>query len=126
MIINTTQLIPNQTCPNIIDITVKSAHSKIGKFFAPTWYMVKALRPDDSIDLYDWTQFQLDYNHLLYDRIVNDRNSILTFITKNYKQITLGCYCQEGQNCHRNLARTIIQEYCEFANIPVETGIFIK
>lgn len=93
------------TGPDRLDITVKS-QDPIGKYFAPTWEMVKKFQ-DNSIsqELYTNAYIGILSNSLatnpqIWQQIQN---------TYYQKRITLVCFCPAGAFCHRVLLAKVLQ-----------------
>ena len=126
MKIYTAQIIKNdhRKLPNPVDISIKSSTDFVGKFFAPTWGMVRRWKSHE--EYYTWQEYTDEYELLIYDRIMNTCTNVFETLTKTYTELTLLCYCQENQHCHRNLVKKLIKEYCEFAGFEFEDGGFIN
>ena len=80
---------------NPVDITVKSATTDIGKFFAPTWHMVNSMKQDAS---YPWGQYVLEYESLMRKRVSNQGWKVFDEILK-MEVITLICFCRNCGKC---------------------------
>lgn len=126
MIIYTARIIKNddRKLPHPIDVSIKSSLEYVGKFFAPTWDMVHQWKSGEYYD--SWKDYEDEYYDLMSTRIINDHANILEKMTKAYKELTLLCYCQEHQHCHRNLAKIVFEKYCNYANIEYIDGGFLK
>lgn len=79
--------------PDRLDITVKG-QDPLGKWFAPTWNMVKGLK-NDSIS-------EKEYIEQYYSILSDIPTHILQELCKR-DRITLVCFCKAGTFCHRVL-----------------------
>lgn len=91
----------------VIDTTVKTAGTEIGKLLAPTWELVMGLKRGMGVkqSIYPplvWNEYVDKYITLMRERFNSNRNVFRDFI-KNNDEVMLLCYCRAGQCCHRRL-----------------------
>jgi len=123
MILSTTCLYTRPRPKDIVDTTIKSSSTPIGRLLAPTWnlvagsklYQAQHTEADEQIDLndwfsgavpLDWEQYTEAYTALLRIRYAESQQPFLDLLMG--KSATLGCYCHDPSHCHRSLAAEIL------------------
>ena len=88
-----------------LDVTVKGQH-QFGKFLAPRWDMVMAVKNHGR------------NGHPFY---IREYSTILNSVPEwvwakmlNEERITLVCFCNEHEFCHRNLIIDYMRDYRQF------------
>lgn len=89
--------------PDTIDITVKSASTDIGKFFAPTWDMVNGVKSGKISE----AQYTTMYEELLRSRYTTSASMLSNFLWER-RRVVFTCYCAAGEFCHRHLAVNVL------------------
>lgn len=89
--------------PDVIDITVKSASTDIGKFFAPTWDMVNGVKSGKISE----AQYTTMYEELLRSRYTTSASMLSNFLWER-RRVVFTCYCATGEFCHRHLAVNVL------------------
>lgn len=88
-----------------LDITVKSASTPEGKFFAPTWDMVNGVK-SGAISEAQYTKL---YEDLLRGRYAENAG-MLKKMLHDRRRIVFTCYCAAGDFCHRHLAVNVLEK----------------
>ncbi len=121
--------------PELIDITVMSAATQIGKLLAPTWKLVGGIKkwqaehtPDGhTIELNDyfsnaapisWDEYVEQYTHLLRVRYHDNPLPFQTIIKAERR--VLACYCTDTSCCHRTLAAGVLQKIAAHCGVDLE------
>lgn len=89
-----------------IDITIKSATTKAGQFFAPRWDMVM----DYKRRKIDSREYTIQYYLLLRDRFKDPETREAVYELLKRRHATLCCYCAKDTFCHRLLAVDILEK----------------
>ena len=79
-----------------LDITVKG-NDPVGKIFAPTWKMVMGTKSGNI----SWDDYKEMYRELMRESY--RRSSHIWEEVLSRKQLTLVCFCKDGDLCHRYL-----------------------
>ncbi|MEO1287742.1 MAG: hypothetical protein AAFV93_08230 [Chloroflexota bacterium] len=114
----------NNTDPDALNITVKSASTAIGRYLAPSKSMVyghKAGQGDARFERYtplSDEQYTERYYQLLRPRYRNNPKLFHDLLLQD--KVILCCYCRAGDFCHRHLAADILMKIALAQDIPVE------
>ncbi len=79
-----------------LDITVKGK-DPIGRYFAPTWNMVMGSKEKKI----SWDEYKRMYQDLMRESYW--QNKEIWFEILNRDEVTLVCFCNSGDLCHRYL-----------------------
>lgn len=125
MIIYTGRITNDKIIPpflNPIDITAKSASTPVGRLFAPTWPMVMATKNNPD---YTWDHYKGEYDTLIRKRLTEQGFGVLDDLLE-VGCATFVCFCREQWDCHRNLAKQIVKDYCVFKGVNFKYNGFVK
>lgn len=88
-----------------IDITVKSADTPIGKFFAPTWDMVNGVKAGTISE----AQYTKLYEDLLRSRYAANAGLLKDFLWER-RRVVFKCFCGARTFCHRHIAVEVLEK----------------
>lgn len=108
MELHTCQIAKYRKAPNFLDTTIKSGT----KLFAPTWDMVQRHKAGTLSDD-GYTEL---YYGLMRTSYTQNKEVWLNYLRQ--PTLTLGCYCPNGNFCHRYLLVDILSKVAKAHNIP--------
>ena len=88
---------------NALDITVKSGD----KVFAPTWRIVMALKNGEI----SWKEYEAEYRQMMQRSQNAFKDHWIELLQKD--SVTLICYCQKPEQCHRSLLAEMLVTFAE-------------
>lgn len=84
--------------PQMIDITIKSASTPLGRLLAPTWAMMNGVKGGSLSP----AEYEVLWMRLWWERIGPITSAMREALRSD--RIVLACYCRAGDFCHRHLA----------------------